>query len=439
MKSGAKLAVSLTVLLLVSALAVSLGFAVNDRKNYSAALDNIYKKNYYEATDTLYDTELKLSKLALSEGDATRKNLLYDVWLNSEAAADRFSTLAAKNSNTDKIIRFFNQLGDYCYYLAKNLDNGVFDDAARAKLKELKTIVASLKTSMQSGTDEVMNGASLVGRLEEGISLIGDCYEHFNNDSSIEYPEMIYDGPFSDGLADRDAKFLKGKEQVSQDAAEAKLKEYFSGVSDISLLSEVGGSIPSYLFYFNWNGKEGSAEITKAGGYLLSFASMHEVTNPVLTDDECKLIAENAVKSLGYDDMETVWVSNSHSSVYVNLAFKKDGAVYYPDLIKVKVASDTGNIIGYECANYIYNHTAERTTAPVENGPDAAKTKVSKKLVVETVRLCVIPTEWNTEIAAYEFYGSYDGGKYFIYIDAETLEEIEVKMVIENDGAAVTG
>ena len=41
----------------------------------------------------------------------------------------------------------------------------------------------------------------------------------------------------------------------------------------------------------------------------------------------------------------------------------------------------------------------------------------------------MIPVE-GEEVLAYEFYGSYDGNDYYVYIDARTGEEVQVFTVI---------
>ncbi|MDD3947068.1 MAG: germination protein YpeB, partial [Clostridia bacterium] len=195
-------------LLLVAALATSLGVAANMKENYELELDNNYKKAYHEAMDSLSDVELKLSKVSVSEGVTTQQTLLSEIWMNSEIAENNIAQLSGRDGNTETIIRFLNQLGDYCHYLSEKLTDQPLDEQEKEKLDSLYGIVRSLQDSFKSAEEGIMQNATLVGRMDEGIMLLGDCYEHFNNDSNIEYPEMIYDGPFSDALAIRNAQYL---------------------------------------------------------------------------------------------------------------------------------------------------------------------------------------------------------------------------------------
>lgn len=422
------------IVALVAALAVSLGFAVEREQQYKLELDNLYKKSYYDAMDAIADLELKLSKLTLAEGKSSQKTLLYDIWMKSEIAESNLSQLSARETEMSTIIKFINQLGDYCYYLSKKVDSGELTEAERQTMDKLYSIIKVLQESFQDATNSVINGESFVGKINEGIGILGNSYQKFINDTTIEYPEMIYDGPFSDGLSDREAKFLKGKSEMSREQAEARLKELFSDVSALTYRSDTVGSIPAYLYDITWKEGQGSVQITKAGGLILEYSGHRQITDPVKSEDECKEIAIQKIKDLGYADMKPVWVTNSHSMVYINFAYEKDDVVYYPDLVKIKIAADTGNFVGLEAANYIYNHTGERAIPDGIKTAEEARAKVSKKLTIENTEICVIPTEWNTEILAYEFSGSYNDGQYFVYIDANTLDEIKVMKVVESDG-----
>ena len=56
---------------------------------------------------------------------------------------------------------------------------------------------------------------------------------------------------------------------------------------------------------------------------------------------------------------------------------------------------------------------------------ETAHKKLSKKLTVDTSRLAVVRTLRGNR-AAYEFLCSYNDTKYFVYLDAETGEEIAI-------------
>lgn len=434
MKQGYRLGITLIVLVLVAGLAAALGITVEMQKNYQRELDNLYKKSYYDVIDSIGDVNDKLDKLEIAEGSATQKELLYDVWKNSELAASNLAQLSAKETDMTTIIRFVNQTGDYCRYLAQK--SGTLTSSERETLGKLQKVIEAFRQALESTNEQVMAGESLIGKMQEGIRLIGDSYAVFGSDSSVDYPEMIYDGPFSDGLDSRETRFLNGKSEIDAEQAAAKLKAMFPDAV-VTYRTENQGSIGTYLFDITRGGQTGSAQISKKGGYLVQYDMFRDVTDPALDQASCIEKGKAFLESIGYTGMEAVWVSNFNSTMFLNFAFEQDGITMYPDLIKVKVASDNGDIVGLESSMYLYNHV-ERDTDRKVITVDAARAKVSSKLTVKTSRLCYIPTEWNTEVLCYEFSGTYREGTYYVYIDAERGEEIKVMRVIEGDGLSGT-
>ena len=143
-------------------------------------------------------------------------------------------------------------------------------------------------------------------------------------------------------------------------------------------------------------------------------------------------IASAFLKNAGFEKMSYVWVSEYEDSVYLNYAYNENGIVCYPDLIKVKVSLTDGKIEGVAASNYLYNHHARELLDVGEI--DLARAVVSEKLTVTEERLTLIPTEWNTEIIAYEFTATFNDSIYYVYIDAKELTEVRVMRVITQDG-----
>ena len=99
-------------------------------------------------------------------------------------------------------------------------------------------------------------------------------------------------------------------------------------------------------------------------------------------------------------------------------------------MVKVKVASDNGGILGAETANYYLNHKDRELSAPAIDKKTAAES-ISKKLVINNVRLALIPLDGG-EVLCYEFYCDYDESLYFAYVDAATGEEVNILRVIDS-------
>ena len=59
--------------------------------------------------------------------------------------------------------------------------------------------------------------------------------------------------------------------------------------------------------------------------------------------------------------------------------------------------------------------------------------KVNVKLDVQDERVTVIPLGNGRETLAYEFIGTYNGSVYYVYVDADTLKEVEIYKVVDTE------
>jgi len=54
--------------------------------------------------------------------------------------------------------------------------------------------------------------------------------------------------------------------------------------------------------------------------------------------------------------VDTYYLKEDNTAI-INYAYKQGDVVVYPDLIKVKIALDNGEVIGFESKGYLSNHT----------------------------------------------------------------------------------
>ena len=115
----------------------------------------------------------------------------------------------------------------------------------------------------------------------------------------------------------------------------------------------------------------------------------------------------------------------------------QNDVVMYPDLIKVKVALDNGEVLGMETTGYLNNHT-QRDIAKVKITKEEAKKNLNKQLIIESEELAVIPTEWKTEILCYEFKGKVDDKEFLVYINAENGREEDILVITNTPNGTLT-
>ena len=108
----------------------------------------------------------------------------------------------------------------------------------------------------------------------------------------------------------------------------------------------------------------------------------------------------------------------------------------YPDLIKVKVSLDNGEILGLECSGFISNHK-KRSLPEFKFTDEQIKNKISPKASVSKINRTLIPTQSGGEIFCYEVLCSYKNTQFLIYLNSETLKQENILMLETNENGSL--
>ena len=177
--------------------------------------------------------------------------------------------------------------------------------------------------------------------------------------------------------------------------------------------------------------------MSKKGGWIVEVIKDKEVGEEKISDDEAIQKGKEYLEKLGYDSMKETYFLKESNIVTINYAYEENEILIYPDLIKVKVALDDGEILGMEALGYLNSHTDRNFSQNIISS-DEAKQKLNDKIEIEKERLVVIPLENKTERYCYEFKGKIEEKQFLIYINAETGAEEEILILLETPGGTLT-
>lgn len=390
------------------------------------ALDGLYHKALYETCEYTEAMAVNLNKLTAASGSG-RAVLLGDIIRQAQGAQANIAVLPLGSASTAKAMKYINQAGDFAgVLLARVSAGGDITQEEYADVTRLSETAAALSVGL---------GSILEGHERGDIELdmpVSDITGDVFTDASVEYPTLLYDGPFSDGAKGTDFKALKGLREVTQDEAQALLTEFIGAqnVESIKFEAESTPGTPCYEFSLAANGHTMSAAVTKTGGQVLYLLSSGEVGESLLSEAECFAIAEGFMLSRGFGGMEISYYSTYGGVMTINFAAMQNGVILYPDLVKLQISMADGAVIGIEAGNYLRNHV-ERVLELPALAEDDARALVSPRLDIENVRLCVIPYGLS-EKYCYEVSASSADGTYLIYIDAMTGAEADIMQVISD-------
>ena len=156
-----------------------------------------------------------------------------------------------------------------------------------------------------------------------------------------------------------------------------------------------------------------------------------------ISQDEANKIGTDFLNSRGIENMKATYYLKEGGIVTINYAYQQDNVVIYPDLVKIKVALDNGEILGMETNGYLNSHTERIIETPTITEKQARE-NLNKNLEITSSGLAIIPTEWKTEVFCYEFKGKIEETDFLVYINAKTGKEENILVIINTPNGVLT-
>lgn len=361
---------------------------------------------------------------------------------DAASAKNSLSALPLSDTQLDNMLKFLSQVGAFVSTLDRKLSLGEsITSEERNQLKQLIDVSQKLLSELDTITQGVEDGS--VSFKQAGSTLQKSADQSVQIDSAFgdaeqtltDYPTLIYDGPFSDHILNQTPKTLEGKSDISKEKA-LEIASDFIGIDKNTLRfdSETNGVIETYNFFVD----SINISVCKKGGAVLYLLGSSSAGESVITPEQAVENAKNFLRAKGYENMKESYYSTQDGICTVNFAYENEGVICYPDLIKISVSLETGNIISFDARGYIMNHT-DRPPVQSKISADEAKMSVSDYLTVMSTRLAVIPTDYKTEKTAYEFHcKTPDEQEVLVYIDVLTAKEDDILLLLYSDGGILT-
>lgn len=417
----------------------AMGFSLYAAENAKAtdgrnALNAVYQRSFYEAAETLESMQVTLKKLSQANSGHLEIEYLSDVSKMAESIQGNLAALPAGDHSIAATMKFVNQAGDLADSLLKKIAaGGAVSIKDRENLSEMLTSVTDLALTMNEYREEYLSGRKTFGEIQNANA--------FNLDSSAvsepldTYPVLLYDGPFSDSVKTGQMKAVTGENHTPEEA-EKKLYEFLGErARSIKLLGINQGEVEIYEFSLKLGSVNAYAGVTRTGGHTVYVLSEYVRQREVLAEEECIKIAAEYLENRLHGEFTSAYFQKYDGVITVNLAPVQDGVILYPDLVKVEVSMETGEVIGLEATNYFTNHVERKIEKPGISASDAMKL-LSDSTLLGKLRLSLIPFG-NAERLAYEAHTIAGRDEYLVYIDAHKGYEIEIFELVHLDEGTI--
>lgn len=439
------------VLAVLLAATAFVGYQQNKEKLvYKNKLENTFQSDFQGLLSSVKNIETNMSKAAVSSSNSFSTELLSNIWRQADMAQAYLSSLPLGHTALKDTESFLNKLSDFSYAMAKvNINGKELTGEQRDNLDMLKNSSSYLLQQLQVINEQVQLGKIKFGTdskkwakedLQEGSeNLVTKSFTSVEKEM-VEYPKLIYDGPFSEHIQDIQPKWIEG-EEITKEEGEKTAKE-FIGEDNIENVESSGsneGIIKTFVYSIKLKNQEESAyvEITKKGGHVLKVMKNRVPSEQKLSIEEAGKIADDFLKEKGYENLEVTYHEKYSNVGVFNYAYLEGDILVYPDLIKIQISLDNGEMLGLEAQGFHMAHH-ERNLEEPKISKEEAKGAISQKLEITNERMAIIPTEFKTEILCYEFKGTYKNEWFIVYINADTGKEQEILKIIEADESVLT-
>lgn len=439
------------IIVIIGVIAVWGLYQYKNEMQFRQRAENQYNRSFFELAGYGQNVEVMLSKAMISNSPEQGVVNLSEVWRQANLAQANLSQLPISQLALDNTSKFLTQVSDFSYTLLRQTLGGKpISQEQMDNLRRLHDYSVKMNSSFGQLQADLSYGRIKWGELSsKGTPIFQRTSENFtttqfkNIEKEFkEYPSLIYDGPFSDNLKDIKPVGLSGAD-INQAQARDKAVRFLGAdrAADIKSIGTTDGNIKTYNFQADMKGAPKNTStvinIAQKGGHVLLFTNNRSAQREVLKVQQAKDAAKKFLRSRGYINMQDTYYLKEDGVATINYAYNQDGITMYTDLIKVKVALDNGEIVGFESKGYLMSHKDRKLGTP-KITEDEARKAINTRLAVTSSGLAVIPTQWKTEILTYEFKGKVDGRDFLVYVNADTGKEEQILLIINTPSGILT-
>lgn len=453
-------AIGLLLLLLTSG--VWGGWQFQQRRQAELALNTRYQQHFFDAIAHIDNVEVLLAKGIVATAPGIDATVLGDVWRQAFAAQANLSQLPLTQGALMRTSRFLTQVGDFSFVLARQVAEGrALSDEQVQALTRLRNEAAVLNGEMRGVVRQVAGGPFYWEEVRRVANRRSGRWSPKGSSPAApedgdfaridkrmnEFPTLTYDGPFSDHVRDRKPVGLSGKAITREQAREIGLRflpARGSGLSAQTVASvDDRGVMPAFAVEVTRPGAKADGtgirvDVTKQGGQIVWMLNPRRVPEARLSDEEAIERARAFLAERGVPTAAPTFISRSENRAVIPFAPVEEGVLLYPDLLKVTVALDNGEIVGYEARSFLMSHR-ERALPKPRLSAEQVKSAVGGGIEVDGApRLALIPREDLKEVLTYEVRARSGNDQYLVYVNAQNGLQERILNVVPTPNGRLT-
>ena len=429
--------VTLGAATLILTAVVTLG-AINAYRTNNGIVSS-YRGTTYEFIASVEEVEGDLDKIRLSTSPRVQGEILTDLLVQSRVAEADLEKMPLSFEKDEKLMGFLNGTSKMAERMLEKLAAGEkLDERDLAMLEKTYEAARAVRTTLDELAANVKDD-DFMGMMKEAKNAVGEAFDKIENgvrELEEKLPPKEMKPPMIKQSKEENGGEKKEKlDGISSAQAEELCRRYFAdyGVQTLEYAGELQGR-GMQAYNFAMTDEEGTrlfAQISKQNGAIVRFDYYKECTKHTKDIRTAKAIAETFLEKLGYENMTAVDVEEEGTNADFTFVYEANGCVYYPDEVTVKVCEERGMVVGLDASKFLQKHRG-RDALNVKLTEQEAQKMLSEKISVDSSRLVLFERK-GREQTAYEFFGGYQENYYFVYVDANSGEEIAVLNAKDHD------
>ncbi|MDP3487889.1 MAG: germination protein YpeB [Bacillota bacterium] len=425
--------VAVTLLAILAVASLYWGFSQMRLKNqFLTRLENTYQRAFHELSFNMGAIDSELAKATVASTPEQAMIRLSAVWRQAYAAQEKIGQIPLGVVELQSTERFLARLGDAVLSIASA---GVMpNEQEREMLEKLRTQARELSNSLIALQASVLGNNLRWTTLE--IQTLNDTAPRDSQvrgqfrlveDQVQQFPEVSFGEHVN---VARPPAIAVTAEPITVEAAMERARKFVADIgADLKVISQeevAEAEVPHYTFTFAHpagNNRRITVEVVRNGGRVFQMFNERIPGQPVLLVADAEQRAWQFLSAKGINSVVLLGVEEWGDSSVFTFCHEENGMLFYPDLLRVRVSQDNGEILSYEGNGYTMYHR-ERGNFPERlTAAEAAERLTNSLTVVGTPQRVVIFDRRGVEVMCWEFAAQRGTEKFLIYVNAQNGRE----------------
>lgn len=414
------------------------------RRAYELQAENNYQRAFHELAYHVDGVEKLLTRASAVNSPGQVNRVFGDIWRQSYSAQQMLAQLPLTNANLAKTRSFLAKLLSFSSLMTQRAIDGQKYTQAQFKttrdLKKQAEFLTSQISSLQSFVFEsgsrfidesATRTADVLGAQGSNIGQITRSFIMVE-DGLKQLPDPSFDGNTLNikarptGLTGPDVNMDQALDKARRFLAPRNISAY-----RFDARRQPNTDLPGYAIEGTPPRGDGRSPIrmvvTRKGGIVLWMLEERTVRSRKISVDQAIRAGQQFLESHGYSGLQVAMVADYQNIATINYVSVVNDAYVYPDVVKLQVARDNGQVLSFDASSYVTFHKKRNVQATLT--PEQARAKLNPNVKVVRVRKAIILDNMFREILCYECEGTVGTDRVLVYINAANGREEKVRRI----------